>query len=60
MKVVDMVEIIAKALGSGVGIPLADDKIPRSSSDDMVGDLAFHDVLMVRPFGMYLQPFVRT
>lgn len=55
-----MVEILTEALGSGVRIPLANDKVSRSSSGGMVGDLAFHDVLIVRPFGMYLQPFVRS
>jgi hypothetical protein len=54
MKVVDMVEVIAKALSSSVGISLADDKISRGSSDDVIGDLAFYNVLVAGPFGMYL------
>lgn len=54
-----MVEVIAKALSSSVGIPLADDKISRGSSDDVIGDLAFYNVLVAGPLGMYLEIFVR-
>jgi len=41
-----MVEVIAKALSSSVGISLAD--------DDVIGDLAFYNVLVAGPFGIYL------
>lgn len=49
-----MLEIVTNAPCSEIGIPLADDKISRSASGDVIDNLALHDVLMVGPSGVDL------
>jgi hypothetical protein len=55
MKIVNVFKVVTDTLNSEVGVPLADDEVTRATLANMMGNLATHGELVVRPSGMYLR-----